>query len=121
MSTNREMGYQIMVHPYSEMLLSHTKGYVLMHATTCMNLKAFIWSKTKHRRIHMAWNFIKLSEKEPPVTEGRSEVGGGVLITKRQEGWVSGLPGSWSWSWFAGTHSCELIGCTLTVDSLYCM
>ena len=77
MSTNREMGYQIMVHPYSEMLLSHTKGYVLMHATTCMNLKAFIWSKTKHRRIHMAWNFIKLSEKEPPVTEGRSEVGGG--------------------------------------------
>lgn len=32
-------------------------------------------------------------------------LGWGVLITKRQEGWVSGLP--WSWSWFAGMHTCQ--------------
>ena len=30
-----------MVHPYTEILLSHTKGYVLIHATICMNFKDF--------------------------------------------------------------------------------
>ena len=114
------MGYQIMVHPYSEMLLSHTKGYVRIHATTCVNLKAFIWSKTKHRRIHTAWSFIKLSEKEQPVTEGRSEVGVGGTDYKEAGGMGERSPlvvvvvRRYA-------HLSKLNGCTLTVDSLYCM
>lgn len=92
---------------------SHTKDYALLHAKIRMRLRDFLWSKTKHRRMHTVGTFVQWSEREmrPPATEGRSQVSGvgwGVLIRKRQEGRRERPP--WAVAWFTGTHTCQNSG-----------